>query len=376
MRIAYLNTVGIPARYGGYEACVEEVSIRLVQKGHEVTVYCGSDSAWKYSSYMGVKLINLRRISNKFLDFPLRCLVSTIDAIPRNFDILHFYGNESSIFTLVPRVLLKKVVISLDGLVWNRASYPSLIRMALRASSRLPLYLPNMTIVDSFYVREWHRRAFGRAPIYIPYGAKVSPRAADPVVLERYGVEENGYLLFVGRLVLEKGVHHLIRAFNRTESEFPLIIVGGDPYSSEYETSLRKMAGRSVRLLGPVYGSDVENLYKGAYMYVSASELEGTSPALLSAMGFGNCVLISDIPENLETVGDAGVTFKSGDCEDLREKMLYLVSNPDVVRDYRKRAVERVAKLYSWDSVAERMEKVYLWLNEKSSERETLGVVS
>jgi glycosyltransferase involved in cell wall biosynthesis len=187
-------------------------------------------------------------------------------------------------------------------------------------------------------------------------------------VLQRYGVEEDGYVLFVGRLVAEKGVHHLIRAFNQSgiQSELQLIIVGGDPYGRAYELSLRKMAKKNVKFLGYVYGADMENLFKGAYLYATASELEGTSPALLSAMGFGNCVLVSDIPENLETIGDAGVTFKNRDCEDLRDKMLNLISNSDVVREYRKRAVERIARFYSWDSVAERMERLYLSLTERN----------
>jgi glycosyltransferase involved in cell wall biosynthesis len=138
-----------------------------------------------------------------------------------------------------------------------------------------------------------------------------------------------------------------------------LVIVGGNPYSSEYELSLRKMADENVKFLGYVYGSDMENLFKGAYLYVSASELEGTSPALLSAMGFGNCVLVSDIAENLETVGDAGLTFKSTDVQDLRDKLSWLLSNPTTIEDYRERALKRVERRYSWDSVAERTEKLY-----------------
>jgi glycosyltransferase involved in cell wall biosynthesis len=367
MNIAYLNTVGIPARYGGFETCVEEVSTRLVRKGHEVTVYCASSSGPKYSLYRGVKLINIRRSSDKFLDFPLRCLLCTLDALSRDFDVLHYFNTESSIFALIPRALSRKVVISLDGLVWKRSSYPSLVRLALRASSRLPLYVPHATFVDSAHVRDWYQAAFGKAPVYVPYGAEVSPRGADLTVLKKFDIVNDRYLLFVGRLVREKGVHHIIRAFSESgiKSEFELVIVGRDPYGSEYETQLRRMANESVKFLGYVYGSDMENLFKGAYLYVSASELEGTSPALLSAMGFGNCVLVSDIPENLETVGDAGVSFKSMDCQDLRDKMLYLTSYSDVVREYRKRAVERIAKLYSWDSIVDRVERLYLTLTGK-----------
>lgn len=368
MKIAYLNTQGIPARYRGFETCVEEVSTRLVRKGHDVTVYCASNSKSKYSSYQGVQLICVPRSSKKFLDYPMRALVSTVDAILRDFDILHYYGTDSSIFTILPRLLSAKLVMSLDGLEWNRSSYPRWIRDGLRISSWLPLYIPHASVVDSVQVRDWYRTRYGRAPIYIPYGAKVSPRCADPDVLQRMGVESDQYVLFVGALVREKGIHRLIRAFNEldTQSKLQLVIVGGNPYSSEYELSLRKMAGKNVRFLGNVWGSDMVNLYKGAYFYASASELEGTSPALLSAMGAGNCVLVSDIQENLETIGDAGVTFRNMDVQDLHEKMSHLVAEPNLVQTYRKRAAERIERFYSWDSVTDRMERLYLSLTERN----------
>jgi len=365
MKIAYLNTLGIPARYRGFETCVEEVATRLVRKGHKVTVYCGSSSSSRPRSYKGVDLAYVPRSSNKFIDYPTRSLLSTFDAMSKDFDILHYYGTDSSIFTVLPRALSKKkLVMSLDGLAWNRSSYPKWVQTALRASSWLPLYIPDATIVDSLHVREWYRRAYGKAPTYIPYGAEVSPRGADIDVLRKFDVEPDKYALFVGALVREKGVHHLIRAFNElgADSNLKLVIVGGNPYSTSYETSLRKMAGNNVRFLGYVYGYDLEHLLKGAYLYVTASELEGTSPALLSAMGFGNCVVVSDILENLETIGDSGVSFRNMDSQDLRVKILHLLCNPDTVHNYREKAVQRVAKLYSWDSVAERTERLYLSL--------------
>jgi glycosyltransferase involved in cell wall biosynthesis len=372
MRIAYLNTLGIPAHYGGFETCVEEVSTRLVRRGHDVTVYCASRLASKHSSYEGVKLISVPGASNKFVDFPVRSFLSTADAMSRDFDIFHYYGTDSWIFALLPRAISKNVVISLDGLVWNRSSYARWVRAALRITSWVPLYLARRTVVDSSHVRAWYLRTYGRAPTYIPYGARISPRHPDIDVLRRFGLKEEEYILFVGRLVPEKGVHHLIEAFNKlgTQSKLQLVIVGSNPYGSAYEVSLRKAAGENrVRFLGYVYGSEMENLFKGAYLYVTASELEGTSPAILSAMGFGNCVLASDILENVETLGDAGVTFRTRDPRDLRDKMLYLLQNPDVVQTYRRRAFERVSRFYSWDAVADRMEQVYFSLTTANHER-------
>jgi glycosyltransferase involved in cell wall biosynthesis len=371
MRIAYLNTLGIPARYRGFETCVEELSTRLAKKGHDITVYCASNLSPRYSSYRGVRLISVPYCSAKFVDYPLRQLLSTLDAVLRHYDILHYFGTDSSVLAIVPRMLSQKLVMSLDGLSWNRSSYPDWVRNALRISSWLPLYFTHASVVDSVCVREWYRTRYGRPPIYIPYGAKVSPRGADPEVLKKFGVENDQYVLFVGVLVREKGVHHLIRAFNELDiqSELQLVIVGGDPYASAYELILRKMAGKNVRFLGRVYGSEMDNIFKGARLYVSASELEGTSPALLSAMGFGNCVLVSDIPENIETIGDAGLTFRNRDTQDLRDKMSCVVSDSDLILTYRKRSVERIERFYSWDLVAERMEGLYLSLAEGSDRK-------
>jgi glycosyltransferase involved in cell wall biosynthesis len=345
---------------------VEEVSTRLASKGHEVTVYCAESSS-RYSKYNGVNLINVPRVSNKFLDFPLRSALSTIDAMGRDFEILHYFGTDSSIFTLFPRILGRKIIICLDGLTWNRASYPQWVRTALRACSWLPLYLSHVTIVDSLFVQRWYSARYSIRTFFIPNGANASRRLPDVEVLKKYGVEKNKFLLFVGRLVPEKGVHYLILAFNGISKQlgFKLVIVGRDPYSPDYEQSLRRMAGNNVSFLGYVYGQDMENLFKGSYLYVTASELEGTSPALLSAMGFGNCVLCSDIPENLETIGNAGVSFRNKDVYDLSDKMRQLLSDPSLVEKYRTRAVDRVTRMYSWDSVADRMEQLYLSLSSR-----------
>jgi glycosyltransferase involved in cell wall biosynthesis len=369
MRIAILNTFGIPARYGGTETCIEEVGTRLVRKGHDITVYCGRNDAQKYSSYRGISLINFERLSNKLLDFPFRSMLSTLDALGRKFDVLHYYGTDSAISMILPRALLRKLVLSLDGLPWNRSSYPTWLRSALKLSSWPALYLPQVTTVDSMYVREWYRNNCGRAPIYVPYGAKVMPHYADPDVLGKFALEADQYILFVGFLLPEKGVQYIIEAFNNIVTGIQLAVVGGNPYGSSYERMLRRIAGESVKFLGPVWGSDMENLYKGAYLYVNASETEGTSPGLLQAMGSGNCVLASDIPQNLETIGDAGLSFRNKSLDDLRRKIQLLLSNREIVEDYRKKAVDRVTRLYSWDSIADHVENLYMSLSDHPTTR-------
>lgn len=363
MKIAYAATMGIPARYGGFETCVEEVATRLVSKGHEVTVYCAyQGSKPRAEMYRGVHLAYVPRLRRKFLDFPFRAFVSALDVMRKNFDVTHFFGSDSWPFTLLPRTVLSKTVLSLDGYTWRRASYPLWVRQILRSTAMCALYAPNLTTVDSKSVQSWYFRQFGKSPTYLPYGATIDLTEPNERSLEARGLQKERYILFVGRLVHEKGVHHLVKAFAKMKTDLKLAIIGSDPYKKEYELFLRKNANNNTVFLGFVYGEDYRNICKGAYLYVTPSELEGTSPALLQAMAAGNCVLVSDIPENLETVGDAGFSFRRGDTESLRQKLEFLIANPDLVRETRLKAIARVRENYDWDKIASQLEKIYFWL--------------
>jgi glycosyltransferase involved in cell wall biosynthesis len=365
MKIAYVGTMGIPARYGGFETCVEEVATRLARKGHEIIVYCGyRNSKPNTESYKGIRLIYVPCLSSKFLDFPFRAFASALDSIRRGIDVAHFYGSDAWPFALLPRAMNIKSVLSLDGLVWKRTSYPLWVRKILHLTAGCALYSPNSTTVDSRSVQSWYRESFHKIPLYIPYGANVDMTKPDNKTLTERGLQEGRYILFVGRLVREKGVHHLIKAFGRINTDFKLAIIGSDPYQKEYESVLRKNSNGNTIFLGYVYGQDYENLRKGAYLYVTPSELEGTSPALLEAMAVGKCVLVSDIPENLETVGDAGFFFKSGDSRDLESKIRFLLSNPDVVEQTQRKAIQRVRENYDWDRISDQLEELYISLVE------------
>jgi glycosyltransferase involved in cell wall biosynthesis len=355
--------MGIPARYGGFETCVEEVATRLSRKGHEVTVYCGyRDAKLQMESYKGVQLMHFPCLKNKFIDFPFRAFVSTLDLLRRNYDLVHFFGTDAWPFTLVPRMISVKTILTLDGLVWNRLSYPLWLRKILRLTTGFVLIFPNITISDSKSVQSWYRKSFGKSPVYIPYGANIDLAEPDKTVLKKNGLIRGKYILFVGRLVQEKGVHFLVEAFTRIKTDFKLVIVGGDPYRKEYELFLRKKANENTIFLGYVYGKEYEDLCKGAYLYVSPSELEGTSPALLTAMALKKCALVSDIPENLETIGDAGFSFRHGNIEDLREKLQFLLAHPEAVDKIQMKAIDRIRMHYDWNKITDQLEKIYVSL--------------
>ena len=354
--------MGIPAHYGGFETCVEEVSTRLAKNGHEIIVYCGyRGSKPKIKSYKGIKLVFVPCLKNKFLDFPFRAFISTLDVLRRDVQIAHFYGSDVWPFAFVPRVLSSlKIVLTLDGLPWKRTSYPLFIRRILRLTAAFPLYSSHLTIVDSKTVQNWYEANFNKTPVYIPYGANIDSSNPYQKILNKYGVNNKKYVLFVGRLVREKGIHYLIEAFGKIKTDFTLVIIGGDPYGKEYEAFLRKNASSNTKFLGYVYGEDYHDLCKGAYLYVTPSDLEGTSPALLTALALGKCVLVSDIPENLETIGDAGYSFKHGNSEDLRQKLQFLLENPFQVDKMGKKAIDRINAHYDWDKIAIQIEKKYL----------------
>ena len=252
-----------------------------------------------------------------------------------------------------------KTVVTLDGLVWKRSSYPIYIRKMLLLTARIPFYFSNSVIVDSKSVQSWYAKNFGKLPIYIPYGANTDKSEPDESQLAKRGLSKRNYVLFVGRLVREKGVHYQVEAFNRIYTGLNLVIVGGDPYGSQYERLLKRMANGNIIFTGNVYGKECENLYKGAYLYVSPSDLEGTSPAILTALGVGKCTLVSDIPENLETIGNAGFSFRHGNVEDLKEKLSNLLEHPDLVKGSQEKAFDRINKYYNWDKITEQLVDIY-----------------
>lgn len=209
------------------------------------------------------------------------------------------------------------------------------------------------------FVQHWYQQNIGKSPVYVPYGANINLNKPEEKNLVKRGLSNGKYILFVGRLVREKGVHYLVEAFKMLKTNYNLVIVGSDPYNKDYELYLKKIANEKTVFLGKVYGKEVETLYSGAYLYVTPSDLEGTSPALLTAMAFGKCVLVSDIPENQETVGDAGFLFKQGDVDDLSQKLNFLIENPTIVEQTGLKAVNRIKTTYNWDLIASQIAKIY-----------------
>jgi glycosyltransferase involved in cell wall biosynthesis len=249
-------------------------------------------------------------------------------------------------------------VVSVDGMEWRRAKWGAAAKAYMRLCERLAASLADELIVDSRVVSDYYASRYGRPGEYAPYGTFTDP-PRGPAPLGRLGLRPKGYVLFVGRLTPEKNVHQLLAAFKSVDTDLQLAVVGDDPFSRDYVASLKRTRDPRVRFLGYVYGDDALHLFANAYLYATASGLEGTSPALLTAMGQGCCALVNGIAENRETLGEAGRAYAENDVADLRRQLQFLLDRPDVVAHYGRQARLRVEQVYNWDAVTDTLEAVY-----------------
>ena len=316
MRIAMIGIKAIPARFGGFETAVDELSRGLVKLGHQVVVYNRSGmSSQAGPSYEGVELVALPTVRSKNLSTICHAFLSTLHAMFRKADVVHYFTTGATLFAPLPRLMGKKVVCSVDGTDWQRAKWGRLARWYLRLSERLAVFFCHGLISDSSEVLDYYRRNYGAVSSCIVYGMR-EHRSNKRDVLERFGLQEKEYVLFVGRLVPENNVHHLIKAFERVETSKKLVIVGDDPWEKDYILSLRSTRDPRVIFTGGVYGDGYTQLQQNAYLFVLPDEVGGTHPALVEAMGFGNCVLVNDTPSNLEVIADAGFSYRGSEGDE------------------------------------------------------------
>jgi glycosyltransferase involved in cell wall biosynthesis len=359
LKIAIVGIRGIPANYGGFETCAEQTAIRFARE-HDVYVYCRKHNcAHDPDEFAGVKLLKFDSINKKGIDTLSHTFRCVLDIIGRkDIEIVHLYNAANAIFIPLLKMAGKKVVISVDGIEWKRQKWGKFAKAFYKLSEFICTKAADSIICDSRTVQDYYRRKFSCPTEYIPYGAEID-NCIDSSFLNKFGLTQRQYLLFIGRLVPEKGVHNLIAAYNRLTLSMPLIIVGDAPEQPEYVASLKKSAKKDIRFLGFVYGNDYQALNRFPYLYVTASMLEGTSPALVAAMGAGNCVLVNGIPENIETIGPAGFAAQENDLGDFIDKLKYLIDNPPIVEQYRNLAFDHVNSTYNWDIISNNYLKLF-----------------
>jgi glycosyltransferase involved in cell wall biosynthesis len=358
MRIAMIGQKGVPATYGGIERHVEELVRRLAARGHDVSVFCRLYYTPRDATLPGVRLVRRPSVRTKHLDAATHVAWSTLEAMARRYDVVHFHALGPSLLAGLPRLTGARTVVTVHGLDWQREKWGRVAQWFLRRCEGPAVSFPDRTIVVSKTLREHFRRHHGRETVFIPNGTVLpQPRPAKKIL--QLGLTPGKYVLFVGRLVPEKGVHYLCEAFSRIDTDLTLALVGGMSFSQDYVQTLRRYEGPRVRLLDYVFGEGLEELWSNAYLVVQPSTMEGLSIALLEALSFGRCVLISDIPENREVAEEVAPSFRSKDVDDLRDKLETLIREPGLVRQYEGKARGHILQNYSWDRVTENTERVY-----------------
>jgi glycosyltransferase involved in cell wall biosynthesis len=358
--IAVIGTKGIPARCGGFETAVDYISRGLVQRGHEVLVYNRpSDVPSRKKEYEGVRLTYLPTLPSKNLSTIMHSFLSSLHVLFTRTHVVHYYTTGAILFAPLPRLFGKKIVCSVDGSDWQRKKWGRFARAYLRLSERLAVWFSNELISDSREVQRYYLERYCAKSQFVPYGMR-ERTSWGKEWLSRLQIEERKYVLFVGRLRPDNNIHSLIRAFQQVPCDLKLVIVGDDPWEKEYIRELKSTRDPRINFTGAIYGEGYEQLQSNAYLFVLPDEVGGTHPALVEAMGFGNCVLVNDTPSNLEVIDDAGFSFKGTEgAKDLASQLRKLIANPSLVEEARKRASERAHIYYRWDSVVEAHEKLY-----------------
>jgi glycosyltransferase involved in cell wall biosynthesis len=363
LHVAFLGTRGVPAAYSGFETFVEQLGVRLVQRGHTVTVFNRYPFVpLREKEYRGMRIIRLRTIQRKSLDTLIHTFLSCLLLPFVRPDVVYICGVGNAIFCGMVRMMGIPVVINVDGEDWAREKWSGFAVKWLRASEGWACRLANAVVADAKVIQERYLRIYKRETALIPYGANVLLEEAGTETLKKFGLEPRKYVLFVGRMVPENRADLLIEAFRAVPrtAGVKVVIVGDAPYSDEYKKELVALADDRVVFTGYAFGEAYRELSRHCLFYVLASGVEGTRPVLLDQMGFGNCVVVRDSAANSDVVGEAGVKFENArEKESLAEKLNYLIEHPDVVEEYQGKAAVRVKEVFGWGEVTDKYEELF-----------------
>jgi glycosyltransferase involved in cell wall biosynthesis len=352
MRIAILGTRGIPANYGGFETFAEELATRLAERGHDVTVYCRS--RYPEPVYRGVTLRYLPTLRHKYFDTVVHTGLSTLALLGRRADAALYCNAANAVFTILPRLAGIPVALNVDGIERRRRKWNVLARTWYLLSEKLATLLPNAVITDARAIEDYYRARYRKETVFIPYGAETGKIPTDGSV-RALGLEPGRYFLYVSRMEPENQALEVRQAFEQVKTGLKLALVGDAPYAHEYIRRVRDTRDPRIVIPGAIYGRGYQELGSHCFAYIHATEVGGTHPALIEAMGRGALVLYRDNPENREAAGDAGIAF----TDDLARKIEQVLAMSEPEREtLRRKAMERVRERYSWERVADDYEKL------------------
>ena len=373
LKIAMMGQKSVPRREGGIEIVVEELCTSMVQKGNQVTCYnrsghhvSGSQyDVGKQNNYRGIRLKQVPTIEKKGLAAVSSSFFAALCCAFGKYDVVHIHAEGPAFFSWIPKICGKKVVVTIHGLDWQREKWKSGFGAKfIHQGERNAVKYADEIIVLSKGVKEYFQETYGRNTHFIPNGVNKPEIREAELITEKYGLTKDSYILFLGRLVPEKGIRYLIEAFQNVDTDKKLVIAGGSSDTDEFSQELKKLAEDDPRIIftGFVQGRMLEELYSNAYIYTLPSDLEGMPLSLLEAMSYGNCCLTSDIAECTEVVEDKSLAFKKSDVKDLKEKLQNACVNKDIVQNMKNQAREFICQKYDWDGVVDKTMQLY-WRN-------------
>lgn len=360
MKIAYIAIKGIPIG-GGIEKYTEEIGSRLVERGHEVVVYCSRHYGAKDGLYKGIHLKTLPSINTRSLQkLSLAFISSFHQYLEPNIDIVHYHAIGPSVFCFMPRIIGRKTVVQSHGHEWMRAKWGWAGKSFFKLTEYAAMYFPNRITAVSNVLKDYYENHYNREVLYIPTGI-TQPLKRKPNKIKSLGLKGDDYIFFAARHVEEKGAHYLIDAYQKIDTNMKLIVAGDAHHEDEYKALLQTKAAGNKNILFPgfVQGQLLEELFSNAKLYILPSEIEGLPISLLEAMSYGNCCVVSDIPENREALGECGFTFKNKDSIDLKRCIEELLENEQLLESKKDAARQRVLDYYTWDSITTDFEKLY-----------------
>ena len=367
LKIAMFGHKRMPSREGGIEIVVKELATRMAKRGHRVICYNRKGhhvSGNEYDEnvgqyYKGVKLIPVWTVEKRGLAAATSSLSAAVHAAFSSADVVHIHAEGPAAMCLIPKLARKKVVVTIHGLDWQRAKWGGAASKYIRFGEKQAVRHADKIIVLSRSVQEYFRQEYGRETVYIPNGVRKPEAREEKLITEKWGLKKDSYYLFLGRIVPEKGIRYLVEAWKDVQTDKKLVIAGGSSDTDTFVDELRSMSGENVIFTGFQQGQVLEELYSNTYVYVLPSDLEGMPLSLLEAMSYGNCCVVSDIPECVEVVEDKAVVFPKGNVEKLTRVLQQLNDDPDLVSRYKTTAARFIIRKYNWDDVVDKTIALY-----------------
>ncbi len=360
LKIAILGTRGLPANYGGFETFAEEISKQFLKLGHEVTVYGRKKFGEKpdNSDYQGIKRIATSTIYQKYLETPLSSITAYLDALKRDFDVVLICNAANSPFSWILKLNNYPIAINVDGIERRRAKWNALGKLWYLLGEKTSVWFADRIISDAEIIAKYYEDNYHLRTDIIRYGCKPEPINSGKV-LQDFCLEEKKYILYVSRLEPENNALGVIQAYNKLETEIPLVIVGDAPYSKEYIENLKAVANSKVIFTGFQFREAYRELRTNCLIYIQATEVGGTHPALVESMAYGNAVIANDVPEHREVLEDVGIYYAFNDFQDLSYKMQELLDSPDKRSDLSKKAKSLAEQNFSWEVIANQYQELF-----------------